>query len=361
MKNRKNKFIKIGILLFGISLIIWNCDRNEYIPIIQESVVSQKVTKTTFQEFLKNPKFKSFNEKHNLNIYLETRTLKKGDNISFIINANTVKKVNYGNSVSYNFYIERDTKDKNIIENLVVIKTKDMITAFIAKYKYKSVSAKSFSRIHQNLDQVEVNPIDNNNDYQLNEFLKNHYLDGSGGSQNCRVVFIEETRNCNGRDSHTWEEYNQCTCGELPSSSCSQKPSRTVYRQEICEPNDNINIDNTNSDPNSSDVGSGSSGSNSPTEYDAVTVITTPETYLEYLNDELSHKSPFNVNMTQVVDSISLPPNDSTRIANEKFLCLYNKLTTSNTFKNLFVNVFGNTQNVLNIKFKITKNLKHDG
>ena len=85
-----------------------------------------------------------------------------------------------------------------------------------------------------------------------------------------------------------------------------------------------------------------------------------PNSYI-IKNQELSLKSPFDVDMRQVLDSITLPKNDSILIANEKFLCLYEKLATSNTYKNLFVNIFGGSQDVLNVSFKVTKNLKHNG
>lgn len=56
------------------------------------------------------------------------------------------------------------------------------------------------------------------------------------------------------------------------------------------------------------------------------------------------------------MDSINLPTPDSTKIANEKFLCVYTKLTTSNTFKNLFVNTFGSSEN-FNVTFEIVDDL----
>jgi len=62
--------------------------------------------------------------------------------------------------------------------------------------------------------------------------------------------------------------------------------------------------------------------------------------------------------MSVVLDSINLPGPDSTKIANTKLLCVYNKLTTSPTFKNLFINIFGESEN-LNVTFKVTKDLSH--
>ena len=38
MKNRKTNFIKLGILFFGISLLLWNCEKEEF---IEENSINQ--------------------------------------------------------------------------------------------------------------------------------------------------------------------------------------------------------------------------------------------------------------------------------------------------------------------------------
>ncbi len=81
---------------------------------------------------------------------------------------------------------------------------------------------------------------------------------------------------------------------------------------------------------------------------------------VEVINYLYSENSPYDVDMSTVLDSINLPVPDSTKIANEKFLCVYDKLTTSNTFKNLFINTFRDSDK-FNVTFKVTKNLKHNG
>jgi len=60
--------------------------------------------------------------------------------------------------------------------------------------------------------------------------------------------------------------------------------------------------------------------------------------------------------MSVVLDSINLPTSDSTNLANIKFLCLYNKLTKSNSFKKLFIDTFGDSDK-FNVKFEIVDNL----
>ncbi|MFL0063642.1 hypothetical protein, partial [Tenacibaculum maritimum] len=74
----------------------------------------------------------------------------------------------------------------------------------------------------------------------------------------------------------------------------------------------------------------------------------------KYLNEnfELTKNSPFNVDMAQVLDSIDLPANDPNKIANQKFLCIYNKIIKSPKFKSLFTNVFGEHK-AINTKFVI--------
>jgi len=70
----------------------------------------------------------------------------------------------------------------------------------------------------------------------------------------------------------------------------------------------------------------------------------------ESYNAYYSGKSPFNVDLSAVrreCDTISLPDP-----SNEKFMCVYNKLANSPTFKHLFTNIFGESAN-LNAKFEI--------
>lgn len=76
-------------------------------------------------------------------------------------------------------------------------------------------------------------------------------------------------------------------------------------------------------------------------------------------NAYYSSKSPFNVDLSdirRVCDTITLP--DPT---NEKFMCVYNKLIKSNTFKNLFNDVFGENNENMNVKFELVDNLTHNG
>lgn len=76
-------------------------------------------------------------------------------------------------------------------------------------------------------------------------------------------------------------------------------------------------------------------------------------------NSIYSTNSPFNVDLSLVrasCDSI-----DTSNVeANAKFMCIYNKLIASPSFKNLFTNTFGESKE-MNVKIKVTDNLIIDG
>uniref|UniRef100_A0AB33KT90 SprT-like domain-containing protein n=1 Tax=Tenacibaculum sp. Pbs-1 TaxID=3238748 RepID=A0AB33KT90_9FLAO len=85
----------------------------------------------------------------------------------------------------------------------------------------------------------------------------------------------------------------------------------------------------------------------------------------KYINEnfEFTKKSPFNVDMTQVLDSIKLPTiNPENKIAAEKFKCIYDKVTKSPKFKDLFIDLFGTNKDI-NVTFEIADDFvtKPDG
>lgn len=50
MKNRKINFIKLGILFFGISLILWNCNLEDNLPVMQKDIDFKNVKTVSFEE-----------------------------------------------------------------------------------------------------------------------------------------------------------------------------------------------------------------------------------------------------------------------------------------------------------------------
>ncbi|WP_162014347.1 SprT-like domain-containing protein [Kordia algicida OT-1] len=75
----------------------------------------------------------------------------------------------------------------------------------------------------------------------------------------------------------------------------------------------------------------------------------------ENFNAYYSNKSPFNVDLSQVrkhCDSINFPDP-----ANEKFMCIYNKLIKTPLYKNMIENTFGENQSNLHLTFVMVDTL----
>lgn len=77
----------------------------------------------------------------------------------------------------------------------------------------------------------------------------------------------------------------------------------------------------------------------------------------ESFNAYYSNKSPFDVDLSLVrknCDSITVPDP-----ANEKFMCIYNKLTSTPLYKNMLENTFGGNQHNLNVTFVMVDSLSN--
>lgn len=71
-------------------------------------------------------------------------------------------------------------------------------------------------------------------------------------------------------------------------------------------------------------------------------------------NVNLSNNSPFNVDFSNI-NSCSNEQIDASEVEdNEKFMCIYEKLTESNGFKNLFIDLFSESQDI-NVKFTLVE------
>src|SRR5690606_7890521 len=70
----------------------------------------------------------------------------------------------------------------------------------------------------------------------------------------------------------------------------------------------------------------------------------------ENFNSFYSYKSPFNIDLSLVRPECEDGTVDP---AKEKFMCVYNKLVESSTFKELFLDIFGGDQTQINVKFEV--------
>lgn len=381
MKTKKNKLsnlLKIGVLLFGISLLLLNCEKEElttsnshseietnlnqeldfnmesvtYNQANSESIFSKLKTKFGIDEPILNPKNGSFYSKLK-KTHSNSKKSKDFSDLDVSIDMSSLKKITTENYTSYTMRFVESQDNSNSFSNIVVQENNGVQEIFTVRYTPSKALAKTSvtsSEFEGSFTMksgiIPYDGWDDNGD---------DHTSGGGFVQSCKNVFVLEIVGC--------PCYNH-------KSACLCPQGQFYYKAEIKEVCEWVYVGSEGTFGNSGTGGTGNTntGGGNPTNSGG-NVITTPindvipdgANAADFINYTLSEHSPFNVDMTQVLDSISLPPNDSTKIANEKFLCLYNKLATSNTFKNLFTNVFGSSQDVLNIEFKITKDLKHNG
>lgn len=170
-KQRLKNYLKLGVLLFGIFITLWSCEKETTFigPETNNSPNQLKLSESSFSELFKTEKFK--------NAYLKTiskkQTLSKGTlyakNTSesiyeFTINSSSIKQIDYKKSTSYTMFIRRKEKTETSFENLVIkIDSSQNISAYILKYTYTSEPILNTTHNSYSFDgDVEVTKIDHN-------------------------------------------------------------------------------------------------------------------------------------------------------------------------------------------------------
>lgn len=118
-KHQLKKVLKLGILLFGVSFLIWNCQTDpesietiqENIEVIQEHIdftVKPKIETFTLEQLEKDIDFNNLKNTYRI---LQNKSLYKSakgdsysarlvDTLGITIDANSIKKIEYDNYVS---------------------------------------------------------------------------------------------------------------------------------------------------------------------------------------------------------------------------------------------------------------------
>lgn len=369
MKKQKiANYLKTGILLFGVSVLLWNCEKQELNPLKpQEVLPKERISKSiTFENLENTDVYQYFNKKVQLGLKTDKQLnlLQKGTQSSsndITIVTQKVNQVINNGGETFSMFVKYKEQQENTYYNLVLYK-KDNV------YRIYTLKIETNSKLHGK--GTATTAMETNVTVKPGIILIDGWDDAGDDSSTgggdykyqCKTILVEIDVLCT-EDGHK-ENDPICNCGK-PGYNCIK--GYTDYNfQDFCE----YVWVGTGNDPNyTGSENAGKGGVSTSTTGDTIDIKTVnpsdvvPEgtNSKDFINSVLSEKSPYKVDMTQILDSISLPPNDSTKIANENFLCLYNKLSTSNSFKNLFTNIFGGSQDVLNVKFKITKNLKLDG
>ncbi len=210
MKNRKTNFIKLGILLFGISIFLFNCEKEEYIEV---SSKESSIKKVSLNELLKRNEFKetyvklldkSQNEtkvKQNLNGFYQKNT--EEDLYNFKIDTSSIILKELDTVVSFAMSISRNKVNNEYFENLVLQrKSNENVEAYLFRYFY---SGNSIQKNGIKTIKLDPNKINFSNKMLYEEVCTDVFLTLCTGGTN---------RDCNGSphipERQCIDEYYHC-------------------------------------------------------------------------------------------------------------------------------------------------------
>lgn len=192
-KQKLKKLLKIGILIFGISIFLWNCGKNEDIMHSQESESSQDhtVKKMSLNDLIKSSAFGAFEKKvsERKSNNLEAKNNSVGLQYEYI--GNEVLSSHLNGQTIYTVAI-RDVNDKNgnYDLNLLIKENSSGVSTYIVKYSKFDKS-------------VIIHPVNTN---QNNKASKSYI---SKNQTVCRTYSWEVTVPCS-CEGHT---SGPCCCG----------------------------------------------------------------------------------------------------------------------------------------------------
>jgi len=173
MKQKLKNYLKLGILLLGISTLLTNCEKDTFD--VNQSSINQKESikiselnyndlkdNTIFVEEIKRVMQSVKIDKKN-SVGIQNRDWEDED-YNFTIDSSNIKQVQLGNYSTYSMFITRDSINPNYFENLVIeIDSSNSSSAYMVKFTpdsetiyFEAHDAFSFS------GQIDVNPIDIN-------------------------------------------------------------------------------------------------------------------------------------------------------------------------------------------------------
>jgi len=167
MKKRKinlTEIFKIGILFFGISILLWNCEKDEYIEVSSKESLIKKVS---LNELLKRNEFNESYTKLLEKTKKETKvkqTLKglyqkneEEDLYNFKIDTSSILLTELDTVVSFAMSITRNKVNNEYFENLVLQrKNNENVQAYLFRYFYSgnSIQKNGIKTIKLDLDKI---------------------------------------------------------------------------------------------------------------------------------------------------------------------------------------------------------------
>jgi hypothetical protein len=135
MKNRKNNFIKLGIFLFGISLLLWNCEKDENSHDHQE----HQVAEVNYLDIEELPEVAyAISGLNNLGSKNENTTSRSMNTDFGSLNLTDILQyANNDGKLTYSFLIDKeiDLDTPYAFENLHLVKLEEGYLAYILKWE----------------------------------------------------------------------------------------------------------------------------------------------------------------------------------------------------------------------------------
>lgn len=151
MKTKKTKianYLKLGFLLFGISILLWNCEKdNEFENSPNENQITKQqltIQRLSSKSINNNKELETiisdFGIKNLINTNNKSHVHEKSNHESskfdFTIDTKLIKKVKTDSVISYTMLINRNNKKqkKGLFENLVIEKRGDSLKGYFISY-----------------------------------------------------------------------------------------------------------------------------------------------------------------------------------------------------------------------------------
>ncbi|AZJ33448.1 hypothetical protein SAMN05444344_0757 [Tenacibaculum mesophilum] len=418
--------LKLGVFLFGISLLLWNCEKDEIIPNTHTDNTTKPYTLATlnYKELTHDAEFSKSLKKIEKNLSTKNVSSKGSTGKKRLsILTNQIAKIKTKTTISWTFKLENTLKEASVFENLLVRKYNNEFSYFLVSYQGENNTNNGknteksllYSLSKEDFDFSELDIQARSDSFDTPGEDDGDY-GGGGGSTPCNGVWIPEYKSCDAggnADGHSpqkqWDgsycsrsqltgyviDFSHCTNYTPPGGPSNDIPTddtssggggsgsstggdpiittpvedadgNTYTEAQIRANNINRALDNTLS-PSDLYYLSDSNNLNLTIEVESFLFENTSPEAKAFTNEAIKNrsiknikenfnltlKSPFKVDMTQVLDSIILPNvNPENKIAAEKFKCIYDKVTKSPKFKDLFIDLFGTNKDI-NVTFEI--------
>jgi hypothetical protein len=209
MKTKKNKLtniLKIGILFFGISLLLFNCEKdneiNEFHNVSANNKLDYTLEKIGYSELLTDQEIQKSlpNIKHRFSKSKKLKTLnKKTTQISehFSIIKDSIHKIITKDAITWTFKVETPVLKNSDFENFLVKKHNEEFSYFLVSYQkdletvYKKATSYPISKKFLNLDNLNL--------ARRGEFIQD-FGESTGGGTGCEGIITHQP--CSNGDSY---------------------------------------------------------------------------------------------------------------------------------------------------------------